>query len=112
MDIGDLSQKLARGKHTTRHVELIELREDLYLVDTPGFSLIELDTIIAVEVRSFMGEYAPYEGQCRFNGCLHSHEPGCAVKAAIEAGELDKDRHERYKTILDEIKVREENKWK
>jgi len=112
MDIGSLSQKLARGKHTTRHVELIELRADLYLVDTPGFSLIQLDTISAEQVRYFMEEYAPYEGQCRFNGCLHDHEPGCAVKAAIEAGKLNKDRHERYKTILDEIKVREENKWK
>ena len=112
MDIGDLSQKLARGKHTTRHVELIELKKDLYLVDTPGFSLIQLGTITAVQVRSFMDEYAPYEGDCRFNGCLHSHEPGCAVKAAVAAGELDKNRHERYKIILDEIKVKEDNKWK
>lgn len=112
MDIGDLSQKIARGKHTTRHVELIELKEDLYLVDTPGFSLLELNTIDAGQVRSFMDEYAPYEGQCRFAGCLHDHEPGCAVKAAIEAGDLDKDRHDRYKIILDEIKVREESRWK
>ena len=112
MDIGSLSQKLARGKHTTRHVELIELKEDLYMVDTPGFSLIQIDAISAEQVRSCMGEYAPYEGHCRFNGCLHDHEPGCAVKAAVEAGELDPHRHERYKTILDEIKVREENKWK
>ena len=59
-----------------------------------------------------MGEYASYEGRCRFNGCLHSHEPGCAVKEAIEAGELDRNRHERYITILNEIKVREENRWK
>mgnify|MGYP000566124025 CR=1 FL=1 len=112
MDIGDLSQKLARGKHTTRHVELIELKEDLYLVDTPGFSLIQLGTMTAEQVRSCMTEYLPYERQCRFNGCLHSHEPGCAVKAAVAAGEQDIDRHERYKTILNEIKVREENKWK
>lgn len=112
MDIGDLSQKLNRGKHTTRHVELIALTEDLYLVDTPGFSLIQIDTITADEVRASMEEYAPYGGQCRFNGCLHDHEPGCAVKAAIEAGELDKKRYKRYKTILDEIKVREENRWK
>ena len=112
MDIGSLSQKLARGKHTTRHVELIELKEDLYLVDTPGFSLIQLGTMTAEQVRSCMTEYLPYERQCRFNGCLHSHEPGCAVKAAVAAGEQDIDRHERYKTILNEIKVREENKWK
>lgn len=112
MDIGSLSQKLARGRHTTRHVELIELKEDLYLVDTPGFSLIQLATITADQLCSHMVEYAPYEGQCRFAGCLHDHEPGCAVKAAVEKGDLNKARHERYKIILDEIREREENKWK
>jgi ribosome biogenesis GTPase len=112
MDTGELSEKLARGRHTTRHVELIELKEDLYLVDTPGFSLIELDTITAEQVRSCMEEYAPYEGSCRYPGCMHLHEPGCAVKTAVTAGELDGGRHSRYAAIQNEIKVREENKWK
>jgi ribosome biogenesis GTPase len=112
MDIGDLSQKVARGKHTTRHVELIAIRDDLFMVDTPGFSLIRLDEISAEQVISFMEAYAPYQEECRFNGCRHSHEPDCAVKAAVKDGRLDKDRHARYVAILDEIKAREENKWK
>lgn len=112
MDTGDLSLKLSRGKHTTRHVELIRLREDLYLVDTPGFSMLQLDTISADDVISFMDEYMPYRSECRYNGCTHTHEPGCAVKVAVASGSLPTERHQRYMTILEEIKTREENKWR
>ena len=80
METGSISRKIERGKHTTRHSELIMLGKDSYIMDTPGFSSLYVDDIGKEELKYCFPEFAPYEGKCRFNGCGHIHEPGCAVK--------------------------------
>ena len=92
---GAVSQKNGRGKHTTRHAELLRLERG-FLVDTPGFSLMELPLCDPIQLREWMPEFAPYEGQCRFSGCAHDKEPGCAVKAAVDGGKIPIGRYQRY----------------
>lgn len=100
--VGGVS-KIERGKHTTRHVELIPAGGG-YIFDTPGFSRLELDDIKAEELRMLFPEMARLEGQCRFRGCNHVAEPGCAVLAAVECGEIAESRHKSYKEIFDVLK--------
>ncbi|WP_195267011.1 ribosome small subunit-dependent GTPase A [Eubacterium sp. 1001713B170207_170306_E7] len=103
METGELSQKLNRGKHTTRHVELLDLKAGGYLLDTPGFSSLKLDREIEKEdLRFYFPEFE--EGACRFASCLHQSEPGCAVKAQLESGEISPVRYEHYSYLLNEIK--------
>ena len=97
---GELSEKIRRGKNTTRHAELIE-RGGVAVLDTPGFSLLELDGGMEPEtLRAWYPEFAPYERRCRFDPCLHDREPDCAVRAAVEAGEISAERWERYRLLL------------
>ena len=100
METGAVSEKIKRGRHTTRHSELIHLGEDTYLMDTPGFSSLYLADIDKEELRFYFPEFAEYENQCRFNGCSHIHEPGCAVKEALEEGRL---RYEDYCYLYEEL---------
>jgi ribosome biogenesis GTPase / thiamine phosphate phosphatase len=102
METGDISVKLGRGKHTTRHSELIEV-EDGYLVDTPGFSSLEMDFISKDDLQYCFPEFKDYLGYCKFTGCMHHKEPGCAVKEAIIAGNIDEKRYEFYVKMLEEI---------
>ena len=103
---GEVSEKILRGKHTTRVSELIEFG-DGFLVDTPGFSAVELKDlgIDAESLRNCFKEFAAFATACKFlNGCSHSHEPNCGVKAAVDEGKILRERYENYLTLLNELK--------
>lgn len=105
LETGDISNKSKRGKHTTRHVELINLKEDSYVLDTPGFSSLHLDFIEdEAELREYFREIDKIGKECRFISCLHDQEPDCAVKRNVETGNINKDRYENYLLLLKEIK--------
>lgn len=104
METGEISKKLNRGKHTTRHSQLIELGDDSWFVDTPGFSSLYLEDMEKEELRLYFPEFDPYEGQCRYQGCTHTHEPGCAVKEALSEGRIEKLRYEGYLELYEELK--------
>lgn len=100
---GVISERLKKGKHTTRHVELFELGES-FVADTPGFSTLELGDITKEDAKEYFRDFFQFEGQCGFRGCSHTHEPRCAVKAAVEKGEINSERYERYLSIYNELK--------
>lgn len=102
---GDVSAKIKRGKHTTRVSELLPFAGG-YLVDTPGFSAMELEKIEKQELPHLFREFVPYLGQCRFKPCTHSHEPDCAIKKAVENGMISKARYEAFLMIQKEIDER------
>ena len=96
---GEVSEKLGRGRHTTRHVELYDLGEDTYVADTPGFSSFDTDqmeVILKENLQYAFGDFAPYIGKCQFHDCTHRKEPGCAVTAALAAGEIEESRYDSY----------------
>ncbi len=97
--VGEVSEKLGRGRHTTRHVELYSIGEDTYIADTPGFASfdIEMMNVIPKEDLQFdFIDFAPYIGKCRFNNCAHLKEPGCAVREALDNGEISQSRYNSY----------------
>ena len=96
---GEVSQKLGRGRHTTRHVELYKIGGDTFVADTPGFSSFDtdqMDVILKENLQYTFPDFAPYLGQCQFHDCSHRAEPGCAVRAALDAGELEPTRYDSY----------------
>ena len=96
---GEVSEKLGRGRHTTRHVELYNLGEDTYVADTPGFSSFDtdqMDVILKENLQYAFPDFAPHIGNCQFHDCSHRKEPGCAVTAALAAGELEPTRYDSY----------------
>lgn len=103
METGLISEKIRRGRHTTRHSELIWLGDDTYLMDTPGFSSLYLPEMEKEDLRFYFPEFAPYENTCRFNGCCHIHEPECKVKEALEAGLISRLRYDDYVLFFEEI---------
>ena len=111
METGALSRKNARGKNTTRHAELFAIRGGGYVMDTPGFSSFDPEKVEKESLRFYFPEFAPYEGKCRFQGCLHRKEPGCAVKDAIAEGAVDAVRHENYLTMLAEYEEYERRRY-
>jgi ribosome biogenesis GTPase len=104
METGVVSEKIKRGKHTTRHSELIFIEENTYIMDTPGFSSLYIDEIEKEELKKYFVEFSDYENQCRFNGCNHQNEPGCAVKEALQDKMISKMRYENYLTLYEELK--------
>ncbi|MBQ8802121.1 MAG: ribosome small subunit-dependent GTPase A [Tyzzerella sp.] len=104
METGSISEKIERGKHTTRHSELIWIEEDTYIMDTPGFSSLYTNEFEKEELKYYFTEFEPYEGTCRFQGCDHVHEPGCAVKEALEEGKIHPVRYENYLEMYKELK--------
>lgn len=92
METGEISKKLKRGKHTTRHSQVIPVEKNTFLVDTPGFSSLYLTDMKEEELRDYFPEFVMYEPQCRFQGCMHIHEPGCAVKKALSEGKISQQR--------------------
>ncbi len=106
METGDISSKIERGKHTTRHSELIAVDESSYIFDTPGFSSLYTEGTEKDALKQYYPEFRQYEGQCRFLGCDHVHEPGCAVKEALARGEIHPKRYESYIELYQEIKER------
>ena len=106
METGSISEKIERGKHTTRHSELIWIEDDTYIMDTPGFSSLYTNDFEKEELKFYFTEFAPFEGQCRFQGCDHVHEPGCAVKEALQEGKIHPVRYENYLEMYTELKER------
>ena len=104
METGSISEKIERGKHTTRHSELIWIEDDTYIMDTPGFSSLYTNDFEKEELKFYFTEFAPFEGECRFQGCDHVHEPGCAVKEALEEGKIHPVRYENYLELYKELK--------
>ena len=104
METGTISEKIERGKHTTRHSELICIEEDTYIMDTPGFSSLYTNDFEKEELKYYFTEFEPYEGKCKFEGCDHVHEPNCAVKAALEEGKIHHIRYENYLEMYNELK--------
>ena len=108
-ETGSLSEKIARGKNTTRHSELMKVDEDTFIMDTPGFSSLMLPDISAEELRFYYPEMVPFEGKCRFDGCNHINEPDCMVKRAVGDKEINEKRYENYKILYEELTSR--RKW-
>lgn len=104
METGEVSKKIERGRHTTRHSELIRIEENTYIMDTPGFSSLGLFALEKEELRHYYPEFAKCEGTCRFLGCVHVHEPDCSVKAALEEGNISKVRYQNYCMLYEELK--------
>ena len=107
LQVAQVSEKLGRGRHTTRHVELYSLSCGGYVIDTPGFSSFE-EGELGLELKERLPEtfveFRPYLGECRFVGCSHTREKGCAVLAAVKAGQIPKSRHQSYLRLCDELK--------
>lgn len=110
METGVVSEKIGRGKHTTRHSELIEI-ENGYLVDSPGFSNISVNFITKEELRYCFPEFEEYNHKCKFTGCLHNKEPECAVKKALNNKKINQFRYNIYIRILEELLEEEKYKW-
>ena len=104
METGSISEKIERGKHTTRHTEFISIGEDTFIMDTPGFSSLAVFDMEKEELEQFYPEFEEYRDICRFNGCSHTHEPGCSVKEAIKEGKISKERYDNYQLIYEELK--------
>ncbi len=109
---GGMSKKTDRGKHTTRHAELL-LLDDFSgtVVDTPGFSLFDTADITEQQLCQYYDDIMPYAGECKFSSCLHDNEPQCGVKEAVSQGEISKTRYQRYLQILKEVKEKRERKY-
>jgi len=103
METGDISNKLKRGRHTTRHSEIIPICEDTFIIDTPGFTSIDVFDIEYDELKEYYDEFAQYE-QCYFTPCSHIHEPDCGVRDALAEGKISKIRYDNYCHIYDELK--------
>ena len=104
LQTGDLSQKTMRGKHTTRAVELIKLDFGGYVLDTPGFTALEIIEIKPENLGFYFNEIKEYSNICKFRDCIHMTEPGCAVKEALGEGKIAKERYERYLSIYNELR--------
>lgn len=101
---GSISQKIQRGKHTTRHSELFTIKENTYIMDTPGFSSLFVADMKEKDLKYCFPEFHPYEGRCRFHGCDHIHEPGCAVKEAVDKQQISNSRYQSYVSFYEEEK--------
>lgn len=106
METGQISEKIDRGKHTTRHSELFALGEDTFILDTPGFSSLDLFDVEKEQLKDFYPEFAAYEEQCRFRGCVHVSEPDCGVKKALAEGKISQVRYENYTLLYEELKAK------
>lgn len=105
-EIGEISDRIGRGRHTTRHIELVPL-EGGYLADTPGFSSFDteqMDFVLREDLQHTFREFAPYIEDCKFTGCAHVKEKGCAVLAAVEDGKIARSRHESYVKLYESVK--------
>lgn len=111
LETGEISEKIQRGKNTTRHAVML-IQDGIRVLDTAGFSLLELSAGLEPEqLKEEYPEFRPYEGLCRFQPCLHDREPGCAVTQAVEEGRIDPDRVGRYRELLAEVKTAWKNRY-
>lgn len=103
METGSISDKIGRGRHTTRHSEVFVLDDESYILDTPGFTSLSVMVDDKSKLRFYIPEFDEYEGRCRFAGCVHVNEPDCAVKDAVEQGMIDLHRYESYVDMYHEL---------
>ncbi len=103
METGAVSRKIDRGRHTTRHCELIMTDENSYIMDTPGFTSLFAEDMEKEELQYYFPEFHSYIGRCRYNGCSHIHEPDCAVKSAVEQGKIHRSRYRSYLDLYEEL---------
>lgn len=108
LETNDISEALGRGRHTTRHIELWPLHQGL-IVDTPGFSSLEFDTLTVPGLADDFVEFRQWRSQCKFRECTHDHEPKCRVKEAVDAGEISNERYQHYLMLKEEIQNRKPN---
>lgn len=111
VETGAVSEKTKRGRHTTRHVELFKMDFGGAVFDTPGFTSFDAPAVQEDELEELFPDIAHYRGRCRFNGCRHVNEPDCAVRAAVEAGEIHEKRYASYLSQLEELRERERKKY-
>ena len=104
METGAVSEKIRRGRHTTRHSELFFVEKETFVMDTPGFSSIFVDDMKPEELKDYFPEFEAYEPECRFLGCVHVGEKVCGVKEARKDGRLSRSRYDNYRLIYDELK--------
>lgn len=104
MEVGSLSKKIERGKHTTRHSEIFNIDKDTYIYDTPGFSSIELSEMDESDLENYYSEIYELSGNCKFNKCSHITEPNCKIKDALNCGKISKVRYDNYTKIYQELK--------
>ena len=104
METGEISKKIERGRHTTRHSEIIALGKETYIVDTPGFTSLDISEITKEELGRYYPEFVRFEPYCRFSGCAHINEPACGIKDAVADGKISKVRYENYKALYQELK--------
>lgn len=104
METGGISEKIQRGKHTTRHAELFYVEENTYLLDTPGFSSMFIADMAENELKDHFPEFGTYQEECRFLGCVHIGEPVCGIKAAVADGKISESRYENYRLLYQELK--------
>ena len=104
METGAISEKIERGRHTTRHSEIIALGEETYIVDTPGFTSLYISEITKEELGGYYPEFLQYEPACKFRGCAHMSEPSCGIKEAVAAGKISRVRYENYRILYQELK--------
>lgn len=111
METGNISEKIERGKHTTRHSELIAIAEDTYIFDTPGFSSLYVTDLEKEDLKIYFPEFSQYEDECKFLGCVHVNEPVCGVKEALKEGKISQSRYDNYKLLYEELKESEKRKY-
>lgn len=112
-ETGEISGKIGRGKHTTRHSELFYVEKGTFLFDTPGFSSLHVPEVEKEELYQYFTEFAPYQGLCKYQPCSHIHEPGCVVKEKLEKGEICRSRYENYVQMYEELVESEKRKnWR
>lgn len=109
LQTGEVSEKIKRGKHTTRHVELLPLGIGGFVLDTPGFTSLQLEGIEAEDLMHYFPEFERVESSCKFSGCTHIHEPGCRIKEALKNGKIVKERYDTYVTYYKQLK--EARRW-
>lgn len=104
METGELSEKIRRGKHTTRHSEFFAVDSETFILDTPGFSSIYIQDISELELKDYFPEFTPFEENCRFIGCVHIGERDCGVKDALQESRISQNRYDNYKLLYQELK--------
>ncbi len=103
METGEVSKKIGRGKQTTRHTELIEIQEDSYIIDTPGFSSLELPEMECMELQDYFPEIGTYKNECYFTGCAHISEPDCGVRERLDKGLISRKRYDSYVLFYNDL---------
>ena len=103
-ETGDISEKTGRGRHTTRHVEIFPLNDGTMLYDTPGFTSLDMPEIDARQIRELFPEFSQYQKHCRYSDCMHVNEPDCAVRKALDEGNIARSRYDSYIIMTEEVK--------